>query len=956
MSTTPPALSPEGIPRVMIPDEVFERGALQHKDFVVGRFFGRVPAFKIIQNVLNFLWGKGNKLEIHMIQSTRSMIVRIPSDYIREKVLKKRIWYVDTAMFHVAQWSDGEVADTSSLEVIPIWAHLIGVPFDLMTNEGLGWIADALGEPKEMDDWTKNLSSLSVAHVKVEADATKPFPTVLELVRQSGAMFRVEVEYPWLPPSCSHCKELGHIIKDCLKIKRQWVPVNKAKGTQDSGNTPDPVVITVHEPMSEDPQASNPNGIVEDSSRAQTPPPPSSIGDPKPVSTAMEIDPLRSPLASTLPPTTPNPTPPCPLLHPPQSPTLPSSPNPLDSPISPCLPPLNYVLALAATVMPKSSILPHTVNSCAALSVPADPPFPLPEDVFVSQAPYLITNDVVAFPPLSSSKWESPKRKKKYFTKLTTPPPPVKNSSSFNSFSPLTDSSLSHPSLPCPASSSTSRPPDQNPSNHSSDLTSSTHPTSSSVLPPVPSFGESYPVAVSVQEIHQTRQSLTCKVTLQNGHHFFFSAVYASNYREERLELWEGLLEVQQTYYLEDQSWLIGGDLNQITHHAEHSSPIVNHLTADMVELRDFLLEFGVEDLRFQGNARTWTNKSPDNPVTKKLDRALVNNQWIRQFPNSIATFLPHEFSDHSPCVVNLACPLPSSGTKPFKFFNHLTSLPNFLSSTEAAWTLAGSKASDLSSLGYKLKNIKRPLKTLHNESLSDIQKRVCEANNLLKLVQVQAMADPATTIFNEERELQEKYHFLCGIEESFFQQKSRVNWLRLGDHNTPFYQSVAAARASQNAIRSLTLSDGTIITDPDLISTTAVSHFESIMAPQVLDAISPSYQWLLDLHNLSCSDHHRQLMSAAPTQAEIANGDITANASAKVAWETCCLAKDKGGLSLRNLDAWNTACALKMIWLLFFSKQSIWSSWFRVEILDGDIEKFWGHLAYCVLTYLLDM
>lgn len=291
-----------------------------------------------------------------------------------------------------------------------------------------------------------------------------------------------------------------------------------------------------------------------------------------------------------------------------------------------------------------------------------------------------------------------------------------------------------------------------------------------------------------------------------------------------------------------------------------------------MVELRDFLLEFGVEDLRFQGNARTWTNKSPDNPVTKKLDRALVNNQWIRQFPNSIATFLPHEFSDHSPCVVNLACPLPSSGTKPFKFFNHLTSLPNFLSSTEAAWTLAGSKASDLSSLGYKLKNIKRPLKTLHNESLSDIQKRVCEANNLLKLVQVQAMADPATTIFNEERELQEKYHFLCGIEESFFQQKSRVNWLRLGDHNTPFYQSVAAARASQNAIRSLTLSDGTIITDPDLISTTAVSHFESIMAPQVLDAISPSYQWLLDLHNLSCSDHHRQLMSAAPTQAEIAN------------------------------------------------------------------------------------
>lgn len=128
------------------------------------------------------------------------MIVRIPNDHIREKVLKKRVWYVDTAMFHVARWSEGEVANPTSLESIQIWAHLKGVPFDLMTNEGLSWIADAIGIPREMDDWTKNLSSLSVAHVKVEADATKPFPTTLELVRQSGAIIRVEVDYPWLPP------------------------------------------------------------------------------------------------------------------------------------------------------------------------------------------------------------------------------------------------------------------------------------------------------------------------------------------------------------------------------------------------------------------------------------------------------------------------------------------------------------------------------------------------------------------------------------------------------------------------------------------------------------------------------------------------------------------------------------------------------------------------------------
>ena len=31
-------------------------------------------------------------------------------------------------------------------------------------------------------------------------------------------MVEVTVTYPWLPPTCSHCKELGHISKNCLLL------------------------------------------------------------------------------------------------------------------------------------------------------------------------------------------------------------------------------------------------------------------------------------------------------------------------------------------------------------------------------------------------------------------------------------------------------------------------------------------------------------------------------------------------------------------------------------------------------------------------------------------------------------------------------------------------------------------------------------------------------------------
>lgn len=210
---------------------------------------------------------------------------------------------------------------------------------------------------------------------------------------------------------------------------------------------------------------------------------------------------------------------------------------------------------------------------------------------------------------------------------------------------------------------------------------------------------------------------MTCSVEIPSLSSISFTAVYASNTREERVALWDDLLEIQSTLFLENRIWIIGGDFNQIIHYQEHSSPEVDHLTTDMIEMADHLLSLGVSDLRYQGAGHTWTNKTPSAPITKKLDRALVNDLWIESFPDSIVTFLPHEFSDHSPCLLTLACPLPSPGTKPFKFFNFLTNHPSFTMVVEIAWTQSGNNAADLSYLGFKLKNLKRELKTLNKES-----------------------------------------------------------------------------------------------------------------------------------------------------------------------------------------------------------------------------------------------
>ncbi|CAE5967402.1 unnamed protein product [Arabidopsis arenosa] len=153
------------------------------------------------------------------------------------------MWYIGECMFLVAQW-DSSGGSNTDMDAIPIWAHLKGMPFDLMHHKGISLVAGLVGEPKEMDEFTRNLVSLSVAHVKVERNLSKPLPTSVEVVRDSGEVITIDVEYPWIPPSCSHCKEIGHVIRFCPSVTPAWFnskktpveEINKGKDTKESGS------------------------------------------------------------------------------------------------------------------------------------------------------------------------------------------------------------------------------------------------------------------------------------------------------------------------------------------------------------------------------------------------------------------------------------------------------------------------------------------------------------------------------------------------------------------------------------------------------------------------------------------------------------------------------------------------------------------------------------------------
>ncbi|XP_024015940.1 uncharacterized protein LOC112089192 [Eutrema salsugineum] len=249
-----------------------------------------------------------------------------------------------------------------------------------------------------------------------------------------------------------------------------------------------------------------------------------------------------------------------------------------------------------------------------------------------------------------------------------------------------------------------------------------------------------------------------------------------------------------------------------------------------MRRMRDCLLSIGLFDLPSHGPLYTWTNKRLADPVGKKLDRCLVNDQWLLIFSASHCSFEAPDFSDHTPCHIRLFSEPPSFGTRPFKFLNCLTKLPSFLDTVSSAWSEAGTVAVNCGDLCYKLRRIKKDLKALSRENYSNIVKRVAEASDVLASMQLALLNDPSVVNLTWEKSAMSIWIALREAEESFFKQRSRVKWLAEGDSNTTFYHNYTKIRNATNAIKHILKADDSTTSSLQEVHEVAVDHFSSFM------------------------------------------------------------------------------------------------------------------------------
>lgn len=194
-----------------------------------------------------------------------------------------------------------------------------------------------------------------------------------------------------------------------------------------------------------------------------------------------------------------------------------------------------------------------------------------------------------------------------------------------------------------------------------------------------------YRSSIQVLPLFLDAQSITAQVTLESGISFVYYVVYASNEVEERRELWSSLQDTLVSFGLDSKPWMVVGDFNESLGPHESSNVDCVSSTSSMREFGEVLGDLGLVDLPSQGPRFTWTNHQPSAPIAKRLDRCLVNGDWLSQFPTAHCSFDPPDFSDHTPCHIRLSSPPPSFGTRAFMFNCALLSLSSFLPTIRSA-------------------------------------------------------------------------------------------------------------------------------------------------------------------------------------------------------------------------------------------------------------------------------
>lgn len=282
-----------------------------------------------------------------------------------------------------------------------------------------------------------------------------------------------------------------------------------------------------------------------------------------------------------------------------------------------------------------------------------------------------------------------------------------------------------------------------------------------------------------------------------------------------------------------DSPWIQLGDFNVALRSSERMGDFDSSAAG---EFNQCLLDINMEELATRGSWFTWSNKRGGGGANmSRIDRVLVNGDWLDMFPESEALAYVPGISDHCSLLVTVfkevAC------KKPFRFFNFWMKHHQFKELVQNSWLLPVT-GSPMVRLSLKLRRLKPVLRDLNANCFSNISGRVMEARTQMENLQNLCSQNPGNESLREmEKKAIRVFMELSAAEESFKKQKSRVNWLALGDQNTKFFHHKVRSNRARNKILSLVTAEGLWLDKPEEVQHEIIQFYKGLLGTKFLQS-----------------------------------------------------------------------------------------------------------------------
>ncbi|KAL0295479.1 UNVERIFIED_CONTAM: putative ribonuclease H protein [Sesamum radiatum] len=265
-----------------------------------------------------------------------------------------------------------------------------------------------------------------------------------------------------------------------------------------------------------------------------------------------------------------------------------------------------------------------------------------------------------------------------------------------------------------------------------------------------------------------------------------------------------------------EEPWLVTGDFNAVIDDSEVSGNAADTSTS-MAEFQECVTTAELHHLPFTGAPFTWHNCSEGGrSLWKRLDRMLVNENWLTVWPATKYVSATPRTSDHAPLIIQ-----GDEGQKEasmFRFENFVTKIPGFISCVEDVWKhhIVGTA---MYTFTRKLKALKPVLRELRRQQ-GDLSQNVHLAEKFLYVAQsLNQEFQHDNVLILLEKCCRIVYCKAVALEVNMLQQRAKLRWLKGGDICSKiFFRKINARRASQRVFQIHNANGLLVMNYPDVI------------------------------------------------------------------------------------------------------------------------------------------